>query len=156
MGGGEEEVSAGDEVTPGSVVRERLLVISTSAATRVYALVLPQDLTTFPAVRVQQIPAGRDQHLRGPDYPVKTRVQVDSYAKTLAAAEQLAAEVRGDGLGDGASGLFGWRGLVGSPADLLVLNVEQPRDGQILYEYLGAQRLVRILDEYVVHWTHMN
>lgn len=143
-------------MTPGSLVRDRLLSLSTSAATRVYALVLPQDLATFPAVRVQQIPAGREQHLRGPQYPVKTRVQVDSFAKTLAAAEQLAAEVRGDGLGDQASGLFGWKGFAGSPAELQVLNVEQPRDGTILFEYIGAQRLVRILDEYVVHWTLMN
>lgn len=134
---------------------ERIRAVNTSAGARVYALVLPQDLETFPAARVQQIPSSRNQHLRGPNYPATTRVQVDSYAKTLAAAEQLAAEVRGDGLGDSATGLFGWKADVGSPPAVRVLNVELPRDGQVLYEHLGAQRLVRIMDEYIVHWTPM-
>jgi hypothetical protein len=68
------------------------LTNSTTAASRVYPLILPQS-PTFPAVTYQQISAVR-MHAMGQDSPlVRVRVQVDSWGKTYAEARTLAAEV---------------------------------------------------------------
>jgi hypothetical protein len=149
-------------VTPAQVLADRIVGLSTAAADRVYMLILPQKLGTWPAVRLQDIPSVRGQHLRGPQYPVQSRVQVDHYQQAAAGVDALgivaalAAEVRGDGLGDGASGIFGWRGeSQDSPATVKVLNVELIQEGNPFYEP-GEMRLARIRDEYLIHWTHMN
>lgn len=139
--------------------------LNTSAGARVYMLKLPQKLGTWPAVRVQGISSPRPQHLRGPNYPVKTRVQVDGFAPEasgtdpFATVSDLMEEIRGDGLGPDASGLFGWIGeLGGSPPAFRILNVDLDA-GKPKYES-GQQneldlRLVRIMDEYTIHWTPM-
>src|SRR5688572_28843056 len=100
-------------------VRERILDLNTNAGARVYMLIIPQNLRTWPAVRVQLIDAPTMQHLRGPNYPITSRIQVDYYAGVAsgvdpyASVSTLAQQVRGDGLGPNATGLFGWTGEVG-------------------------------------------
>src|SRR5688572_22754983 len=94
-------------------------------------LKLPQK-PTLPAVRVQRIGTVRDQHLRGPDGHQVTRVQVDAYAADVADAydtvEGLAAAIRGNGLGNVASGVWGWTGELGSPS-FRIMNIALEHDG---------------------------
>jgi hypothetical protein len=127
--------------------------LGTSAGSRVYMLKLPQK-PTLPAVRVQGLGGPRGQHLRGPDGIYKTRVQVDNYvAETgdaYAAVRGLADDVKGDGLGANASGVWGYVGTFGSPS-IAVQNVELLHDGLPEYE-AGELRLLRIRQDYMVHW----
>lgn len=145
---------------PAALVVERIVGLSTSAGARVYALKLPQR-PTLRAVRVQRIGGPREQHLRGPEYPTKTRIQVDSYsaegfeADPYEGALILAAEIRGDGLGDSATGLWGWTGQnSGSPTTIAVSQVELLHDGTPEYE-AGEFRLVRVRQDFMVHWRPM-
>lgn len=132
---------------------ERIVALNTSASSRVYPLKLPQK-PTLPAVRVQRIGGVREQHLRGPQGQTITRVQVDSFVAdtgdAYAAVTDLAEEVKGDGLGDQASGLWGYKGSMGSPA-IQIDNVEIVHDGTPEYE-AEELRLVRIRQDYLVHW----
>lgn len=148
-------------MTPAEAVADRIVAINTDASDRVYMLKLPQGLDRWPAVRVQATPRPREQHLRGPQYPVMSRVQVDHYAPerpgvdAMAQVLDLAAQVRGDGLGPVASGVFGWKGDSGGSPAITIHNVELISEGDPFYE-ADELRLVRIKDEYLVHWTHMN
>lgn len=140
-------------MTPEGFVADRIVDINTAAGARVYQLKLPQD-PTLPAVRVQRIGNVREQHLRGPQGTVVTRVQVDSFVAEASGAygsvTDLADAIKGDGLGDVASGLFGFKGTHGSPA-ILIENVEIVHDGTPDYE--GEElRLLRIRQDYLVHW----
>lgn len=115
-------------------------------------LKLPQD-ATFPAVRVQWIDDVQGQHLRGPQPPV-SRVQVDAYvaegAEAYALVKALADDIHGDGLGDNASGVFGWRGEFGSPA-IKIEDVRLAFRGPARYE--GDEiRLLGIRQDYFIHW----
>jgi hypothetical protein len=75
----------------GKVIHARLTG-STSAATRVYPLILPQA-PTLPAVTYQIISTQR-LHNFGTDANIQTvRVQVDSWASSYAQARTLADEV---------------------------------------------------------------
>lgn len=75
----------------GAVVFARL-ANQTTAATRVYPLLLPQQ-PTFPAVTYQQVSATRT-HAMGQDGPIiRVRVQVNCWGKTYAEARALAGEV---------------------------------------------------------------
>lgn len=141
-------------MTPEDFVADRVVTIGTAAGARVHMQKLPQD-ATFPAVRVQWIDDVVDQHLRGPQ-PPRSRVQVDAYVAEASSSDPwddirtLADAIHGDGLGDNASGLFGWRGELGSPA-IRVENVELIFRGRPLYE--GDEiRLLRIQQDYRVHW----
>jgi hypothetical protein len=141
-------------VTPEGFVRDRIVDIATAAGSRVYMLKLPQK-PTLPAVRVQRIGGLQDQHLRGPDGINRTRVQVDSYAAETADAyatvEALAADIRGDGLGASASGLWGFLGWSNASPSIQIVNVELDHDGTPDYE-AGELRLLRIRQDYIVHW----
>jgi hypothetical protein len=104
---------------------QQLAAVTALVSTRVYLLVLPQS-TVFPAVRVQVIDQMEMQHLRGPHGLETARVQIDAYAKVASGsnpyttASALMEAIHGDGLGPGASGVYGWTGQVGSPAFQIV------------------------------------
>lgn len=147
-------------MTPEQAVLERLVDcsgVTDLVGSRIYLLKLPQR-PTLPAIRIQRISSPRFQHLRGPLYPARSRVQVDTFAaessggNAHAQATAVAEAVRGDGLGPGASGLWGWKGELGSPAEFRVLNIEVAFDGDP--EYLADElRAVRIRQDYFVHWS---
>lgn len=141
----------------------RLLAItalSPLVQSRIYALILPQNEKRA-AVRYHVQGALRDQHLRGPGGFVMTPVQIDSYVPlstvdALWACRAIADAVRGDGLGDTASGLWGWvGGVVGSPPAIEVANVELLNDGDPTYESDEILR-VRVRQLYRVHWRAVN
>jgi hypothetical protein len=74
----------------GAVVFARL-ANSTSAGSRIYPLLLPQQ-PTLPAVTYQQVSAVRT-HAMGQDVPVvRVRAQVNAWGKTYAEARTLANE----------------------------------------------------------------
>jgi hypothetical protein len=111
-------------MTVEEAIRARILMLSAVTAvvgTRVWLDKLPQS-PIYPCARVQLIDDPASYHLRGPDGTTRARVQVDAYAKEGAGGDPygqvtaLAAAINGNGLGDSATGLSGWRGVIGSPA----------------------------------------
>lgn len=70
-------------------VRSRLIVAATAAGSRIYWVERPQT-SALSAVTLQIISDGRPQHLKGLDGARGTRVQVDCWASTYAAALALA------------------------------------------------------------------
>jgi len=147
-------------MTIGEGVRERLLGVSPLAAlvgTRVFEDLVPQN-EKRPSVRVYVLGALRPSHKAGPVNHFANRVQVDSYVPIggidpLGEVKAIAAAVMGDGLGSSASGLAGWRGLVGgSPPDTIhIFDVTVTNDGEDRVE-MEEQRRLRVRQEYVVHW----
>lgn len=143
---------------------ERLESVTAATAivsSRMYALNPPQQPTT-PYLRVQRISSPIDQHLRGPQYPAAWRFQVDACASEsdggdpLGTVEALSAAVIGDGLGDSASGLFGWVGtLGGSPTTISVRNVELLHAGDREY-FPDEMRMVRVRTDFLFHWSPMS
>lgn len=103
------------------LTRTRVLAItavSAIASTRVWIEKLPEH-PVYPCVRVALVSDVVGQHLRGPDGLQVARVQLDACARdgdVYSAAAELEAAIYGNGLGASASGLFGWVGLLGSPA----------------------------------------
>lgn len=87
--------------------------VTAIVGTRISSLVLPQN-ETLPAIRLQQIGRDTPMTLRGSAGVVRAVVQVDCIASGLAAAEALIAAVRGDFTGGVATGLVGFKGLIGS------------------------------------------
>jgi hypothetical protein len=150
-------------MTAEEAVRQRILDLSTSAATRVYMLKVPHGLTTWPAVRVQNITdLRRDRHLRGGSGHGVARVQVDCCAPESSGGDpwttvaELADEIHGD---DAGSGLSAWRGSYGSPEfEVTGINFLSRHDG---YEFGmgvgqnsgGELRTVRMILEYEVFYT---
>ncbi len=149
-------------MTLGDGIKERLLditALTTLVGQRVFELVLPQNEKRT-AVRFQVLGASRPDHLRGPVNQVAQRVQVDVYVPIgpidpLGDARAIADAVRGDGLGTGATGFWGWVGTVGgSPEAIEIRRVELLDDGDALYESDEIRR-VRIRQDYRVHWRTM-
>lgn len=108
---------------------------STSAGSRVYPLLLPQD-ATFPAVTYQQI-SRTQEHAYGVEAGVlSVRVQVDSWAESYAAARSLADEV--------AAALSRYNGTInGVTVRDIVLDNERE-----LYEETGIRR---VWQDYVIY-----
>lgn len=141
-------------MTVDSAIRARLLSLSSVTAivgTRVYDGQLPQK-TTFPAVCVTRVSTVEAQHLRGPDAWSESRVQVDAFASTKAAADALSDVMHGDGLGTSASGLRGWIGSIGSPA-FEIRNIV-PLDAQEAY-FPNELRLWKVSRDYRVFWRQV-
>lgn len=98
-----------------------ITAVSAIVGSRVYLDKLPHS-PTFPAVRVLLVDDLDAYHLRGPQKPQRARVQVDAFAHETSGVDPyaqvtaLADAINGDGEGPAASGLSGWKGLVGSPA----------------------------------------
>ncbi len=146
-------------MTPEQAVVERILDISAVTAlvsTRVYMLRLPQH-STLPAIRVQVIDDPGAYHLRGPNYPVTSRVQVDVYAAEssgsdpYSAAIAVAEAVDGDGRGPDASGVSGWSGPTGGTTPLRVQLIQRV-DRSVEYE-ADELREVRVRQDYMVTWS---
>jgi hypothetical protein len=140
---------------------EQVSGVTALVGTRLYAVNAPQRPTT-PYLRVQLISPNREQHLRGPSYPAQYRFQVDACAAEsdggdpLGTAQDLSAAVIGDGLGDEASGLFGWRGVLGgSPSTIAVQNVELLHAGDREF-FPDEMRMVRVRTDFMFHWSPMS
>lgn len=137
---------------------EQVSAVTNVVSDRLYAVNPPQQPTT-PYVRVQRISSPLDQHLRGPGYPAQWRFQVDCCdadgdgKDPLGTVDALAAAVIGDGLGPGASGLFGWMGqLGGSPVRFNVRNVELLHAGDREF-FPEEMRMVRVRTDFLFHWS---
>lgn len=101
---------------------QRILAIPAVTAivgTRVWLVMLPQSPVT-PCVRVQQISQiDEGAHTRGAGGVGWARVQVDAVTDVAdggngyVTARTLTDAIHGDGRGDAATGLLGWRGTVG-------------------------------------------
>jgi Protein of unknown function (DUF3168) len=107
-------------MSPEEAVLARLLAIPAVTAivgTRIWLVMLPQSPVT-PCVRVQQISQiDEGQHQRGGGGSRGwARVQVDAVTavddpgNAYDTARDLTEAIHGDGRGDGATGLLGWRG----------------------------------------------
>lgn len=72
-----------------AALRTRLVNAGTAAGTRVYWVERPQS-SVLPAITLQTIFDGRPQHLKGLEGARSTRVQVDCWATTYAAALAMA------------------------------------------------------------------
>jgi hypothetical protein len=105
---------------PEEAVRLRLLdlpAVTAIVGTRIYLVMLPQSVTT-PCVRVQQISQiDEGQNLRGGGGSRGwARVQVDAIVgmndagNAYTTARTLTEAMHGDGRGDVATGLLGWKG----------------------------------------------
>jgi hypothetical protein len=135
-------------VTAVEVVRTRVLALSAVTSlvgTRVSSVVLPQN-ETLPAMRVHRVSETESMHLRGVSGLQVARVQVDSYAASLAAALAIDAAARGDGAG---SGLSGFIGTVGEAAVHGIF----PMGVQDMYEKDGQDAFYRVSRDYEVHYT---
>lgn len=143
-----------------AAIAERLLDISALTALigdRVYQMKLRQG-AIYPAVRIQQISAQDEVHLRGPVGLERARIQVDAFMNEVgswyATCAAVADAIHGDGLGPSASGLHGWSGDIGgSPASIRVVLIERI-DRRPDYE-AGELRIVRIRQDYRVHWQRV-
>jgi hypothetical protein len=137
-------------VTVEEAVRQRIINLSTTAGTRVYMLKLPQQLSTWPAARVQLVVDPMGYHLRGGEGLSRARVQVDCYAPETpggdpyATVATLATEINGD---DAGSGLSGWTGTI----DDVTVTGAFRFDRRPFYEP-GEMRLVRIQMDFWVHY----
>lgn len=109
-------------MSPEEAVATRILALPAVTAivgTRVWLVMLPQSPVT-PCVRVQQISQlDEGLHQRGAGGVGWARVQVDAVADVTDGgngyntARTLTDAIHGDGRGDAATGLLGWRGVVG-------------------------------------------
>jgi len=79
--------------------------VTTLAGARMYPRRLPQG-PTLPAIAYQRIDTRRQHDMAGPDGLPRARMQLSMWAASVAAAEELAAAVRGR--------LDGYRGAWGS------------------------------------------
>lgn len=147
-------------MTAADVVIARLLTIGAVTAitgNRWWLVKLPQK-PIYPAGRVQLIDEPGAYHLRGPGNTRRARVQVDAYVDeaTAAAAGQnpytvltaLTEAIEGDGLGEQASGLSGWKGEIGSPPVIVrgcfLIDSDGPR-----YDFEELRSLRMRMDYYV-------
>jgi hypothetical protein len=109
-------------MSPEEAVTERLLAVPAVTAIvgqRVYTVIIRQS-SAMPCVRVQQISQiDKGQHLYGGGGSRGwARVQVDAISdfdegQGYATVRTLTDAIHGDGGGDGATGLLGWRGVIG-------------------------------------------
>lgn len=136
-------------IGPAEAVRSRLLALPAVAGMvggRIYVLIFPQSCP-WPAIRVTQVSEIEDYHGRGSVGYRRARVQVDCAAVTYTEAAALLELVHGTYTAGVASGLTGFRGLVGG-MPIAGVFAEGRRD---LYdaEDLGVVRLSR---DYAVEW----
>lgn len=121
-------------MTVDSALRVRLLSLASVTALvnqRVFTAIFPQGVT-LPAIRVFRVGQIEPLHLRGPVNVFRARVQVDSIGRTKAEVDSVDMAVEGDGLGNYASGLKGFKGGIGSPA--FNIRVIENADVRDLYE----------------------
>jgi hypothetical protein len=132
---------------------QALPALEALVATRIFQLKLPEHVVV-PAVRVQLVSEQMVYHLRGGRGVRWGRVQVDAYAgeasggDPYAEAAAVAGAIDGDARGDEATGLSGWRGVIGSPPLFRILFIARDDRG-IDYE-AEERRLVRVRQDYLV------
>lgn len=117
---------------------------------RIYTVVFPQDLALWPSVVVKHVDEGRGMHLRGPNGLIRTRVTVESAAKSKTAVDALDAAIDGNGLGPNASGLLGFQGSIGTsqPFWIKVIEPAGKRD-----DFIGEEfKLFRAMRDYWVDY----
>src|SRR5262245_5954474 len=146
-------------MSPEEAIVQRLLAIPAVTAmvgTRVWLVILPQS-PVMPCVRVQQISQiDEGQHTRGGGGSRGwARVQVDAVAHVAdggngyVTARQLADAIHGDGRGDVATGLLGWRGVI---APLTITGIFSMLDA--VAEYTPDElRHVRLRRDYAVWFS---
>lgn len=138
-------------MTASRIARLRLLACSPVTAlvsTRITELVLSHS-GDLPAIRIQEISETQDAHMRGPSGCVVTRVQVDCVAASKASAEAVEAAVHGDGLGESATGLHGWKGTIDTPA--VQVDAVFPAGRQEHYDADELKQFV-VSRDYLIHW----
>lgn len=129
----------------------QIAAVTVLVGDRIYMLVVQQH-TDQPSIRVQLVDDVSDYHHRGGNRSGPARVQVDCWAAAssgadaYAAALALAAAVNGD---DAGSGLSGWRGTLGSPAFTVqgIFRVDRSVDFES-----EERREVRVRQDYQVHY----
>lgn len=147
-------------MTPEQAVVQRLLelpAVVALVASRVYQLKLPQS-PTLPAIRVQLISEPTSYHLRGGSGMYRSRIQIDAYAAERSGADPYGAAVdvadaiHGD---DAGAGLSAWQGNTGSSPPSLRIHACMRVDRQVGYD-AEELREVRVRQDYLVHWSHLN
>lgn len=126
------------------IIRARLLAIPAVTAlvgTRIYNLVLPSNLDTFPAVRVQRISDVEVTHLRGVGALHTARVQVDAFGLSLADVLDVDSAA--------CSGLLGYSGLVDDVVVRSILPTGVVRDE---FES-GELNQYRVMRDVFLTWT---
>lgn len=122
-------------MSPEEAVVARLLTVPAVTAivgTRIWLVLIPQS-PVMPCVRVQQISQiDEGLHDRGAGGVGWARVQVDAIANLTtggngyATVRELTDAIHGDGRGDDATGLLGWKGAI---APLEILGIFSILDG---------------------------
>jgi hypothetical protein len=136
-------------VTVEEAVRQRILDLITNAGSRVYMMNVPQQLSTWPAVRVQLVDDPGAYHLRG-GLPSEARVQVDCYAPETSGGDPyatvatLGSQVNGD---DAGSGLSAWNGAI----EDVRIDLAKRIGRRPFYEG-GERRLMRMQFDFWVHY----
>lgn len=129
-----------------------LTAVAAIVGARVYLDKTPQD-PTYPLVLVYSAGDHRDQHLRGPRGLASARISVEARAHEESGVDayqvtDLFDAIEGDGLGPNASGLFGWRGSVGSPG-FEIQNCAHRGSRDRFYDS-DEQRVLRMTQDYWV------
>jgi hypothetical protein len=133
-------------VTVDTAIRLRLLgltavtdlVQAAGGWARIYTVILPQGVL-LPAIRIQRVGQIEPMHFRGPVNVYQARVQVDSVGASKESADAVDMAVQGDGLGNDATGLKGFKGSIGSPPfiirAILPADVRETYDAEELRQY---------------------
>lgn len=143
-------------------IRERLLSLSPLASlvgTRIYPGILPQGEVRA-SVTLQNVDKVIGQHLRGPVYPGESRLQTVAYVTASQSTDEwnevqrIGAAIFGDGLGEDATGLFGFIGSIGgSPAAFRIANVSCPYSRGPYYEFDNEVRRCCFHQDFYVKWS---
>lgn len=117
--------------------------VTALVGTRIYPSRLPQG-PTYPAIRYQVIDAPRTHLMTRDPGEVHARVQVDSYSKTYAQAQAVAAQVR--------LALSRWEGTAGGvTVEHVFLDDERDLDEpQPLHD--GETGIYRVMQDYIAHY----
>lgn len=138
-------------MTVDTAIRARLLTltpVTALVAARIYTVIFPQGFNS-PAIRVQRVGQVEEMHLRGPINVFRARVQVDSVGRTKAEVDAVDEAVQGDGLGNYASGLKGFKGEIGSPP--FVIRAILPADVRDTYD-AEELRQYKVSRDFFVHF----
>jgi len=139
-------------MTAAESVRTFVLTLSPVTALvsgRVFSPYLPQDMTasSFPALLIQQISDVQEPHLRGTSALRRCRIQVDAYAKTIAAARALDQAVMGTYTAGSATGLRGTTATIGA-AQIVACQSSRYSEAYEAEE-LGQRRVSRDYDVFI-------
>ena len=142
-------------MSPEEAVAQRILALPAVTAivgTRVWLVMLPQS-PVMPCVRVQQVSQiDEGAHDRGAGGVGWARVQVDAVAMVhtngngYTTVRSLTEAIHGNGRGPQATGLLGWKGVIG---DLTITGIFSILDGVAEFDPAELQQ-IRIRRDYQV------